>query len=65
MTVAKYVVFFTVLIIPEFWWRLAETTLLIELNYLVVLLSHCHYRVMIVLRQVSRKQQHIGGTPIG
>ncbi len=59
MCVAEYIVLLPIVAISEFWWRLAETTLLIKLNHFVVLLSQSHYRVMIVLGKVTRKQ-HIG-----
>ena len=63
MCVAEYIVLLPIVTISEFWWRLAETTLLIKLYHLVILLSQSHYRVMIVLGKVTRKQ-HIGITSI-
>jgi len=63
MCVAEYIVLLPIVAISEFWWRLAETTLLIKLNHLVVLLSQGHNRVVIVLGKVTGKQ-HVGITSI-
>ena len=54
MRIAKYVVLLSILFVSEFWWGLAKATLLIKLNHLIVLLSHRHIWMMIVLCKVSR-----------
>ena len=61
MCVAENIVPFFVPLIPEFWWRLTEATLLVKLlqQSLVGILSEVHHeycRCRVVLSQVARKE---------
>jgi hypothetical protein len=62
MCIAENVVPLFVSLISEFWWRLAETTLLVKLlqQSLMGIMSEIHSehcRIWVVLGQVARKEQ--------